>query len=72
LSRAINAAYQTQIHKDQSDLFPLDAKEFIATAKELLASERFISLEIFFSASFAPLTQKAPLPSRDLQWPAKD
>jgi len=84
-TRTINAAYQTQIHKDQSDLFPLDAKEFIATAKELLPSERFISLgmglmavtgrrpaEIFFSASFAPLTQKAPLPSRDLQWPAKD
>ena len=75
-TRAINAAYRTQIHKDQSNLFPLDAKEFIATAKELLASERFISLgmglmavtgrrpaEIFFSASFAPLAQKLPFPA---------
>jgi len=75
-TRAINAAYQTEIRKDQSDLIPLDPKEFIATAKELLASERFISLgmglmavtgrrpaEIFFSASFAPAPNKLPFPA---------
>jgi Telomere resolvase len=60
----------------QSDLFPLEAEECITTAKELLGPERFISLgmglmavtgrrpaEIFFSASFAPLTQKLPFPA---------
>jgi len=73
-TRSINAAYQTEIRKDQSDLIPLDAKEFVAT--ELLASERFISIgmglmavtgrrpaEIFFSASFAPAPNKLPFPA---------
>jgi hypothetical protein len=33
-TRQINAAYQKEIHKDQSDLIPLDADTFIATATD--------------------------------------
>jgi hypothetical protein len=75
-TRAINAAYQKEIHKDQSDLIPLDAEAFIATATDLLKSERYTTLgmalmaltgrrpaEIFFSAKFS-LPEKKSCPSR--------
>jgi Telomere resolvase len=75
-TRAINAAYQKEIHKDQSDLIPLDAAAFIATATDLLDSERYTTLgmalmaltgrrpaEIFFSAKFSLPEKKQPFPA---------
>jgi hypothetical protein len=75
-TRSLNAAYHAQVHKEQSDLIALDAQGFIATAKELLNSERYISLamglmavtgrrpaEIFFSASFELTRKKLPFPA---------
>ena len=41
-TRAINAAYHQSIHRDQSNLIPLDAEAFIQTAINLLASERYL------------------------------
>jgi hypothetical protein len=65
-TRAINAAYHQRIHKDQSNLIPLDPEAFIQTALTLLASDRYLEkgmalmaltgrrpAEIFFSASFS-------------------
>jgi hypothetical protein len=39
---ALNAAYHERIHRDQSNLIPLDPKAFIQTALELLASDRYL------------------------------
>jgi hypothetical protein len=63
---AINAAYHQRIHKDQSNLIPLDPEAFIQTALDLLSSDRYLEkgmglmaltgrrpAEIFFSASFS-------------------
>jgi hypothetical protein len=63
-------------HKDQSDLIPLDADAFIATATDLLKSERYTTLgmalmaltgrrpaEIFFSAKFSLPEKKQPFPA---------
>jgi hypothetical protein len=65
-TRALNAAYHERIHRDQSDLIPLDPEAFIQTALELLAGDRYLQkgmglmaltgrrpAEIFFSASFS-------------------
>jgi hypothetical protein len=65
-----------EIHKDQSDLIPLDADTFIATATDLLKSDRYTTLgmalmaltgrrpaEICFSAKFS-------LPEKKLSFPA--
>ena len=41
-TRAINAAYHQSIHRDQSNLIPLDAEAFIQTAINLLASDRYL------------------------------
>jgi hypothetical protein len=40
----LKSAYQTGIHKEQSDLISLNAQAFIATATDLLGSERFTTL----------------------------
>jgi hypothetical protein len=37
-----NAAYHERIHRDQSNLIPLDPEAFIHTALELLASDRYL------------------------------
>jgi Telomere resolvase len=39
-TRALNAAYHERIHRDQSNLIPLDPEAFIQTALELLSSDR--------------------------------
>jgi hypothetical protein len=36
-TRTLNAAYHERIHRDQSNLIPLDPEAFIQTALELLA-----------------------------------
>src|SRR5271165_2579523 len=41
-TRALNAAYHQSIHRDQSNLIPLDPEAFIQTALELLASDRYL------------------------------
>jgi len=50
LSRAetqqINAAYQTEIHKEQSQLMPLEVDATIQTAVKLLESERYLDIGI--------------------------
>jgi hypothetical protein len=53
-------AYQTGIHKEQSDLISLNAQAFIATATDLLGSERFTTLGMALMA----LTGRRP--GRDL------
>jgi Telomere resolvase len=66
-----NAAYHQRIHRDQSKLIPLDPEAFIQTARELLASDRYLQkgmglmaltgrrpAEIFFSATFSLPRQK--------------
>jgi hypothetical protein len=73
---AINAAYHQRIHKDQSNLIPLDPEAFIQTALDLLSSERYLEkgmglmaltgrrpAEIFFSAKFSLPPKKLPLPA---------
>jgi hypothetical protein len=75
-TRAINAAYHQRIHKDQSNLIPLDPEAFIQTALDLLASDRYLEkgmglmaltgrrpAEIFFSASFSLPKKKSPFPA---------
>ena len=65
-TRALNAAYHQRIHRDQSNLIPLDPEAFIQQALELLTSDRYLQkgmglmaltgrtpAEIFFSASFS-------------------
>jgi Telomere resolvase len=73
---AINAAYHQRIHKDQSNLIPLDPEAFIQTALDLLSSDRYLEkgmglmaltgrrpAEIFFSASFSLPKKKLPYPA---------
>jgi hypothetical protein len=75
-TRALNAAYHERIHRDQSNLIPLDPEAFIQTALELLASDRYLQkgmglmaltgrrpAEIFFSASFSLPREKLPYPA---------
>jgi hypothetical protein len=75
-TRALNAAYHHRIHRDQSNLIPLDPEAFIQTALELLASDRYLQkgmglmaltgrrpAEIFFSASFSLPKKKLPFPA---------
>jgi hypothetical protein len=75
-TRTINAAYHQRIHKDQSNLIPLDPEAFIQTALDLLASDRYLEkgmglmaltgrrpAEIFFSASFSLPKKKLPFPA---------
>ena len=38
----LNAAYHERIHRDQSNLIPLDPEAFIQTALDLLASDRYL------------------------------
>ena len=77
-TRAINAAYHQRIHRDQSNLLPLDPEAFIQKALALLGSDRYLEKgmalmaltgrrpgEIFFSASFS-------LPKDKLQFPMPD
>src|SRR5208337_961141 len=65
-TRTLNAAYHERIHRDQSNLIPLDPEAFIEKALELLASDRYLEkgmglmaltgrrpAEIFFSATFS-------------------
>ena len=71
-----NAAYHERIHRDQSNLIPLDPEAFIEKALELLASDRYLEkgmgphgltgrrrAEIFFSASFSLPREKLPYPA---------
>jgi hypothetical protein len=37
-----SAAYHEYMHRDQSDLIPLDPEAFIQTVLELLASDRYL------------------------------
>jgi hypothetical protein len=75
-TRAINAAYHQRIHKDQSNLIPLDPEAFIQTALDLLSSDRYLEkgmalmaltgrrpAEIFFSTSFSLPKKKLPFPA---------
>jgi Telomere resolvase len=75
-TRTLNAAYHERIHRDQSNLIPLDPEAFIQTALELLASDRYLQkgiglmaltgrrpAEIFFSASFSLPREKLPYPA---------
>jgi hypothetical protein len=75
-TRALNEAYHQRIHRDQSNLIPLDPEAFIQTALELLASDRYLQkgmglmaltgrrpAEIFFSASFSLPREKLPYPA---------
>jgi hypothetical protein len=70
-TRALNAAYHERIHRDQSDLIPLDPEAFIQTALELLSKKAWDSwpspgsrpAEIFFSASFSLPREKLPFPA---------
>jgi hypothetical protein len=68
--------YSRRIHKDQSNLIPLDPEAFIQTALTLLASDRYLEkgmalmaltgrrpAEIFFSASFSLPKKKFPFPA---------
>jgi len=41
-TRSINAAYHQRIHKDQSNLIPLDPEAFIQKRLTLLASDRYL------------------------------
>ena len=81
-TRALNAAYHERIHRDQSNLIPLDPEAFIQTALELLASDRYLQkgmglmaltgrrpAEIFFSASFSLPPRKTPLSRPPLRRP---
>jgi hypothetical protein len=75
-TRALNAAYHQRIHRDQSNLIPLDPEAFIQTALDLLASDRYLEkgmglmaltgrrpAEIFFSAKFSLPKKKLPYPA---------
>jgi hypothetical protein len=75
-TRALNAAYHQRIHRDQSNLIPLDPEAFIQKALALLASERYLEkgmglmaltgrrpAEIFFSAKFSLPRKKLPYPA---------
>ena len=75
-TRALNAAYHERIHRDQSNLIPLDPEAFIEKALELLASDRYLQkgmglmaltgrrpAEIFFSATFSLPRKKLPYPA---------
>jgi telomere resolvase len=75
-TRALNAAYHQSIHRDQSNLIPLDPEAFIQTALELLSSDRYLQkgmglmaltgrrpAEIFFSATFSLPPKKLPYPA---------
>jgi len=75
-TRAINAAYHQRIHRDQSNLIPLDPEAFIQKALALLGSDRYLEKgmalmaltgrrpgEIFFSASFSAPKEKLPFPA---------
>ena len=75
-TRAINAAYHQSIHRDQSNLIPLDPEAFIQKALALLGSDRYLEKgmalmaltgrrpgEIFFSASFSAPKEKLPFPA---------
>ena len=75
-TRAINAAYQKEIKREQSDLIPLDPQAFITIATDLLKSERYTTLgmalmaltgrrpaEIFFSAQLSLPDKKLPFPA---------
>jgi hypothetical protein len=81
-TRALNAAYHERIHRDQSNLIPLDPEAFIQTALELLSSDRYLQkgiglmaltgrrpAEIFFSASFSLPREKFSYPRRPAQNP---
>ena len=84
-TRALNAAYHERIHRDQSNLIPLDPEAFIQTALELLASDRYLQkgmglmaltgrrpAEIFFSASFSLPPEKTPLSRPHLRRPTQN
>jgi hypothetical protein len=51
-TRALNAAYHERIHRDQSNLIPLDPEAYILTGRR--------PTEIFFSASFSLPRKKLP------------
>jgi hypothetical protein len=78
-TRSINAAYHQRIHKDQSNLIPLDPEAFVQTALTLLASDRYLQkgmalmaltgrrpAEIFFSAKFSLPRKKLHFRARSL------
>jgi hypothetical protein len=75
-TRALNEAYHQRIHRDQSNLIPLDPEAFIQKALKLLASDRYLEkgmglmaltgrrpAEIFFSAKFSLPKKKLPFPA---------
>ena len=45
-TQQINAAYQTEIHEEQSQLMPLDPEATVQTARKLLTSERYLNIGI--------------------------
>ena len=66
-TRSINAAYHQRIHKDQSNLIPLDPEAFVQTALTLLASDRYLQKGMAgpgglgrFGGSRSTQTQLAP------------
>ena len=74
-TRALNEAYHQRIHRDQSNLIPLDPEAFVQKALALLASDRYLEkgmglmaltgrrqAEIFFSAKFSLPRKKLPYP----------
>src|SRR5208282_1717702 len=75
-TRALNEAYHQRIHRDQSNLIPLDPEAFVQKALALLASDRYLEkgmglmaltgrrpAEIFFSAKFSLPRKKLPYPA---------
>jgi hypothetical protein len=71
-TRALKAAYHQRIHRDQSNLTPLDSETFIQTALELLASDRCLQ-KAWASWPWpgaGPPRSSLALPSATLRYPA--
>jgi hypothetical protein len=75
-TQQINAAYQTEIHKEQSQLMPLEPEAVIQTARKLLVSERYLDIgiglmlltgrrpaEIFFAGDFSLPRKRIKVPT---------
>jgi hypothetical protein len=45
-TQQINAAYQTEIHREQSQLLSLEQEAAIQTALKILSSERYLDIGI--------------------------
>ena len=75
-TQQIDAAYQTEIHKEQSQLMPLEPEAAIQTARKLLVSERYLDIgiglmlltgrrpaEIFFAGDFSLPRKRTKVPT---------